>query len=290
MELGRHVCYFETVRLESGGVGTEGFCRGTVATGRSPGLFDERSLAEGKHRTEASLKVGFKTTNGHIRPTNQDSLHADEGLGLFIVADGMGGHNAGEVASSIAVQEIVKTIRDRLACGAEATPTISDSIREAHHAIFQNSQKKPEWYNMGTTVVLALFHLDRVLISHVGDSRAYAIKDGTIKPLTEDHSFVAEWVKQGIITPEEARTHRARHGLTMALGVDDVIETVVTDLPREQIECLLLCSDGLTDILDDAEILDTVSNVDDPQTACDLLVQRANEKGGQDDITVILIC
>ncbi|MEJ2719309.1 MAG: protein phosphatase 2C domain-containing protein, partial [Deltaproteobacteria bacterium] len=165
------------------------------------------------------MKIGFTTAHGRARLMNQDSLFVDEDLGLFIVADGMGGHNAGEVASSIAVQEIAKAVRDRLASGAEAARTISDSIKAAHKSIFQNSQKRPEWVNMGTTVVLALFHLDRVLISHVGDSRAYAVKDGTIEPLTEDHSFVAEWVRQGYITPQEARTHEARHGLTMALGV-----------------------------------------------------------------------
>jgi protein phosphatase len=214
----------------------------------------------------------------------------DEGLGLFIVADGMGGHNAGEVASSIAVEKIVKTIQDKLASGAEAARTIRASLRAAHRTILQNSRKKPEWDNMGTTVVLALFRQDHVLISHVGDSRAYAIKNGTITPLTEDHSFVAEWVKQGFITREEARTHGARHGLTMALGVDDVVETGVKDVPRDQIECLLLCSDGLTDMLEDAEILDTVREAADPQAACDLLVQRADERGGRDDITVILIC
>ena len=236
------------------------------------------------------MKVGFTTAHGRARPINQDSLLVDEDLGLFIVADGMGGHNAGEVASSIAVEEIANTVRDRLASGTEATRTIGDSIRAAHEAIFQNSQKKPEWTNMGTTVVLALFHLDRVLISHVGDSRAYEVKDGTIKLLTQDHSFVAEWVRQGYITAQEARTHEARHGLTMALGVDDVVHTGVTDLPRNQVECLLLCSDGLTDVLEDAEILDTIRNADDPQEACDLLLQRSNEKGATDDITVILIC
>jgi serine/threonine protein phosphatase PrpC len=236
------------------------------------------------------LKIGSKTAPGRTRWINQDCFHVDEGLGLFIVADGMGGHNAGEVASSIAVQEIVKTIEDRLASGTEAARTIRESLIAAHRTILENSREKPEWDNMGTTVVLALFHQDRVFISHVGDSRAYAIKNGTIAPLTEDHSFVAEWVKQGFITPAEARTHGARHGLTMALGVDDLIETGVTDVPRDQVECLLLCSDGLTDMLNDAEILETVRETEDPQAACDLLVLRADERGSRDDITVILVC
>jgi len=235
------------------------------------------------------LRVGFKTDSGVVSKSNEDSLHVDEQLGLFIVADGMGGHNAGEIASNIAVQKIAAAVRDGLASGEKVSNIILEAVTAANQAIFFTAASDPWWTEMGTTVVMALFHGKRVVISHVGDSRAYMIKNGSIGQLTEDHTFVAEWVKEGSITPEQARTHQARHGLTMALGIEEEVEPVITELEWSPHESLLLCSDGLTEALEDSEILDIISKATDSQEACDDLVNAANEKGGPDNITVIVI-
>jgi len=224
-----------------------------------------------------------------VSKSNEDSLHVDEQLGLFIVADGMGGHNAGEIASNIAVQKIAAAVRDGLASGEKVSSIILEAVAAANRAIFFTAASDPWWTEMGTTVVMALFHGERVAISHVGDSRAYMIKNGSIEQLTEDHTFVAEWVKEGSITLEQARTHQARHGLTMALGIDEEVDPVITEREWSPHGSLLLCSDGLTEVLKDSEILDILAKATDPQQACDALVNAANEKGGPDNITVIVI-
>jgi len=235
------------------------------------------------------LSVGFRTDPGAAKKTNEDSLHVDETLGLFIVADGMGGHNAGEIASHMAVQEISAYLRKGLKSKKNLTAVIQEAVAEANRAIFFTAAADPWWNEMGTTVVMALFHGRSVFISHIGDSRAYMVKNLAIRQLTQDHTFVAEWIREGLITPEKARTHEARHGLTMALGIEEEIEPEITELAWNGEGSLLLCSDGLTEALEDSEILDIVSTAATPQEACDALVKTANEKGGPDNISVILI-
>ena len=147
-----------------------------------------------------------------------------------------------------------------------------------------------ELAEMGTTVVLRhSFRGNRALISHVGDSRAYMITNGAMKQLTHDHTFVADWVRQGSITVEEARTHESRHGLYAALGVEDGVEPETAEWPWDNCSCLLLCSDGLTDMVPDDQIMGIVNRSDNPQEACDLLVEAANEMGGTDNISVIIV-
>lgn len=236
------------------------------------------------------LKVGFKSEKGYLREKNEDSYFVDEELGLFIVADGMGGHNAGEVASRIAVEEIHSTIRNELASGKDPVAVIYEAVTRANVAIFDRASWLPELADMGTTVVMAFVKDGRVTISHVGDSRAYLIRNGDIVQLTEDHSFITESLKQGLITREQARTHQSRHGLTMALGVEDEVEPETTELSWDGESCILLCSDGLIDVLDDSDILEIIQGAETPQAGCDALVQKASEKGSKDDITVILFC
>lgn len=237
-----------------------------------------------------NLIIGYQTHKGLVRTANEDSLFIDEELGLFIVADGMGGHNAGEVASKLAVQEIPKQVRKGLALGKDAFSVIKDAIREADRAILEASMREPAWTGMGTTVVLAFLRGNNVLIGHIGDSRAYMIRTGKITGLTEDHSLVAHWMAEGLITPEEARTHPARHTLLMALGTTGEIRPAISYQPLENHDCILLCSDGLTEMLSDSELLETVVQEDSPQDVCNQLVRRANEKGGRDNITIILFC
>jgi PPM family protein phosphatase len=236
------------------------------------------------------LKVGYLTDPGKRRPSNQDSLHIDQDLGLFIVADGMGGHNAGEVASKIAVEVTEQFVRMGLQAGKEAEEVFREALANANRSILEKASGNPAWSDMGTTLLMALATDHKVIIGHVGDSRAYLIRKGKIEQITEDHTFVYEWLKQGLITREEARSHSARHGLTEVLGVNDEVEADVAIWPWEGDLCMLLCSDGLTDMLEDNEILSIIECASEPQVACNNLVTAANGKGGEDNITVILVC
>jgi PPM family protein phosphatase len=236
------------------------------------------------------VKICYLTDPGRHRPINEDSLHVDENLGLFVIADGMGGHNAGEVASKIAVEVTAKSVREGLQGGTEADRVVLEAIADANTSIYERSLNNPAWEEMGTTLLMALIINHQMVIGHVGDSRAYLIKLGKIRQLTNDHTFVFEWLKEGLITKEQARTHHQRHGLTEAVGVSDNVESEVSVWPWEDNSCLLLCSDGLTDVLDDEEILKIVETSSAAQPACEALMSAAREKGAEDDISVILAC
>ncbi len=236
------------------------------------------------------MKVGYLTDQGKHRPSNEDNLHVDQDLGLFIVADGMGGHNAGEVASKIAVEVTSELVGRGLEAGKEVEEVFREALSNANRSIFEKASVNPAWSDMGTTLSMAFTTDHKVVIGHIGDSRAYLIEKGKIEQLTEDHTFVFDWLKQGLITREQARSHQARHGLTEVLGVTDEVEVDVAVWPWEKNTCLLLCSDGLTDMIEDEEILAIVESASDPQQACNKLVTAANREGGEDNITVILIC
>jgi serine/threonine protein phosphatase PrpC len=236
------------------------------------------------------LTIGHRTNPGRGRINNEDSLYVDKDLGLFIIADGMGGHNAGEVASKIAVEVTVRSVREGLKAGKGAEEVVREAIARANETILEKSLNNPAWEEMGSTVLMALTTDHHVIIGHAGDSRAYFIQHGNIEQLTDDHTFVFEWLKEGLMTKEQARTHHQRHGLTEVLGVTDDVEAEVSVWPWEDNACLLMCSDGLTDILEDNEILAIVETASEPQRACDTLVNEANTKGADDDITVILVC
>ncbi|MDQ7782639.1 MAG: Stp1/IreP family PP2C-type Ser/Thr phosphatase [Desulfomonilaceae bacterium] len=236
------------------------------------------------------MRVGHQTRIGRNRRVNQDRFFVDQQAGLFIVADGMGGHNAGEIAGSIAVSEISRAVREGLGTADDASVLLQESVLRAHNAIFENSVKFPSRRDMGTTVAVVLVQDDQVWVCHVGDSRVYLIGRGEIQPLTRDHTFVAEWLQEGRITPQQARTHDARHGLTMALGVDDDIRPEVTHVSWHEGQCLLLCSDGLTEMLEDSTILEIVKRAGEPDFICKELLDQALLRGGDDDITVVLVC
>lgn len=239
---------------------------------------------------EAHVRIGYKTHTGRVRSLNEDSLLVDPDLGLFIVADGLGGHNAGDVASSLAVRVISGRIRDGLSAGRNPVFLLQRAVMAANDVILTKADEKSQWRDMGTTIAVALLNDDHFLLCHVGDSRIYSLSDGSVNRLTIDHTFVEEWVKSGLISRDEARIHAARHGLTMALGVDDDIEPVLACLPWSGNECLLLCTDGLTEMLDERTLLRIIQDCDQPEQACEMLVDQANKAGGIDNITVILIC
>lgn len=233
------------------------------------------------------LKVGAKTDTGMLRSNNEDSFYVDAERDLYIVADGMGGHQAGEVASQLAVETIQSSLQNR---GNRWTiADLRESIEQANSRVLQESLQDPNKHGMGTTaVVLVISHDGHVVLAHVGDSRAYALTAQGLKQLTEDHSVVYQLVKEGKITEEEARFHPGRGALLRSLGVHQKAEIDISDTMLA-FESLLLCTDGLTEMLTDDQIEQILRDVPDPQQACETLIQSANNAGGRDNITVILV-
>jgi PPM family protein phosphatase len=237
------------------------------------------------------MKVAARTDIGRVRKNNEDALWVDEPLGLLVVADGMGGHAGGEVASAVAVKAIAAYVREHLA-GSEAVDQaaalLQAAIRTADEAIWATARTRRELRDMGTTVVLALCRGNQVHVAHVGDSRAYLLRQGELRQLTEDHSVVARLIKAGQLTPRRARSHPLRHQITRYLGGRQAVAELhcVIWWPGDY---LLLCSDGLTNMLEDQHLKELIlqSGVD-VQAACEALVARANANGGEDNISVIL--
>ena len=243
-----------------------------------------------------------KSDVGRKRHGNEDSFCLAPEIGLFVVADGMGGHAAGEVASRLAVDTIQEWVAKYLS-GADAAivgkpvPTCSreanfllSSIRLANRIIYDTAQGRREYAGMGTTVVSVLAVNDHVALAHVGDSRIYRVRGEQIVQLSRDHSLVQHQVDRGIISPEEAQGSQYKHLITRALGLKESVEVDLVEQPVLPGDFLLLCSDGLSDLLEDEEMLAIVrDHADDLEKACQTLVDRANYKGGDDNITALLI-
>lgn len=254
------------------------------------GLFVAEEPMDDHIGQNSRFRIAWKSDQGRMRTSNEDAVVIDTGLGLFAVADGMGGHKAGSVASGIAVRRLSEVVRQELAHESNAATIMHKAILAAHHAILTAARENLDCEEMGTTVVAALSsQRDSLVIGHVGDSRAYMIEQGAIEPLTQDHTFLAEWLRDKLITPEAARVHPARHGLFMALGVDDEIEPELRSVPWPEKACLLLCSDGLTDVLDEQEIVRVIEAGDSLDSACDELIAKADQNGSHDNVTVVLI-
>lgn len=237
---------------------------------------------------------------GLVRQTNQDAFAVDNDLGLWIVADGMGGHAGGEVASRIAVDSIASTIRaacssdNALPIGPSQTASLlTNALSIADKAIHDSAVQSQELEGMGTTIVVCLIcpgSPSQAVLAHVGDSRAYLLRNRLLHPLTTDHSYVQKLLSQGNLTEDEASRHPQRNVLLRALGISGQSIPDTKIQPLEPDDTLLLCTDGLTKMLADDEILSLLS---DGQTAhTDMskqLVDRANEHGGKDNTTVVLI-
>ena len=238
------------------------------------------------------MNIGYKSDAGKVRQNNEDCFIVDKEIGLFIVADGVGGHQGGEVASKLGALTIQQVIRERLAVQdkPEREAIIKEAIDQAHRAVSEKAADNHHLCGMGTTVVLGWFHYRRVYIAHVGDSRAYLINAKNITPLTEDHSVVAALLKAGKITPQEAKTHKMRHVITQCLGIDEYAGPAIKSFPIKRGDILLLCSDGLTDMVEDHEIKKEVQEKrKNLQSSANELIKLANKKGGRDNITLILI-
>ena len=232
--------------------------------------------------------VASRTDTGRVRSQNEDAVFADTSLGLLIVADGMGGHRGGEVASRLAVTTIAEYLRGASLDG-DAGDLLPKAICLADETILRCASKDPELAGMGTTAVVALCSGAEVYVAHVGDSRAYLLHDGQLRRLTEDHSLVNEMLRNGEITPREARQHHLRHYLMRSLGNRNTPRPDVRVLDWQPGDLLLLCSDGLTGMVAEHAIRRTLLRLgDDLEHACDELVRTANAKGGKDNISVLL--
>ena len=233
-------------------------------------------------------RVHGLTDVGRRRENNQDQLLVDEQRDVYAIADGMGGHAAGEVASSIAIQALAETIKD--ASEEEANQFLVDAFQEGNRRICESVLARGEWRGMGTTIVALVRRDDRVIIGHVGDSRSYVLRDGALVQLTDDHSWVAEQVRMGLLTNEEAHKHPMRNIVTRAMGNRLELEVDVSERPIHPGDVFLLCSDGLNSMLGDEQISEILSrHQDDPVEACRALIDAANEHGGDDNITVIVL-
>ena len=232
------------------------------------------------------LKHGACTDVGLLRVTNEDAYSAE--AELFIVADGMGGHNAGEVASALAVS----TIKTGAKSGLHDPVQFRDLVQQANTAIYTASLDDTDQRGMGTTVTaLAVLpgSVPRVMVANVGDSRTYIFRDGELQPVSVDHSYVQELVNEGIITRDEARLHPRRNIVTRALGIDRNVSVDVFTQEVRTGDRLLLCSDGLVDEVADADIAAVLTRFSNPQECAEALVMLANTNGGRDNTTVIVV-
>ena len=237
---------------------------------------------------------------GLVRQTNQDAFAVDNDLGLWIVADGMGGHAGGGIASRIAVDSIIGTIRAACSAGgalsiqpSRAVDLLTEALAIAHEAIHQTALQNQELEGMGTTIVACLLcpgSPSQAVLAHVGDSRAYLLRDRLLQALTTDHSYVQKLVAQGSLREDEASRHPQRNILLRALGIPSQGTPDTRIQPLEPDDVILLCTDGLTKMLPEDELLSTLLHP--PTSPIDMsrqLVDRANENGGKDNTTVVLI-
>jgi PPM family protein phosphatase len=234
--------------------------------------------------------VGLK--RGH----NEDNYLINEELNLFVVADGMGGHAGGEYASAIAVntvEEIVTSLELEAIERGTVDPLevtrhkLSHAIRLAGRRIYEKAKEQPEFHGMGTTAVVLLVDGNNAYVAHVGDSRLYLFREGRVEQLTEDHSLIAEKIRHGLLTPEEARNHRMRNVITRSLGYQEDVEVDIQVRGVRRGDCFLLCSDGLSGNVGPEEIGNALAAYG-PQEAARHLIGLACDRGGEDNITTVI--
>lgn len=246
-----------------------------------------------------ALETAYATHPGLLRELNEDSLAISTQYGLAILADGMGGYNAGEVASGMAVAVLKNDLEADLSTWyRELTrhgmhklhALLQARITRTNLSIYQSAQTQTQYAGMGTTVVLAVFFNNRITVAHIGDSRLYRLRQDDFDQITRDHSYLQEQLDTGLLTPEQARFSHNKNLLTRALGVDLEVQAEIRDYQIEPGDIYLLCSDGLTDMVSDVEIARLLQeNSNDLQHAADALIALANENGGRDNISVVLL-
>lgn len=248
---------------------------------------------------EHALRIARHTDTGQLRTRNEDAIASDASIGLAVLADGMGGYNAGDVASQMAVltvtAELIAGFNRAQQSGKQvdsdwASDLVSDAVHAANIAIYQVANEQEQCEGMGTTLVLSLFVDNRVLIGHIGDSRAYVLRDDQLRQLTNDHSLLQEQIDSGLLTPEQAKLATYKNFVTKAVGVDPITDLEINTYGVEVGDLYLLCSDGLTDMLEPYEIETTlIEGQDDLESLANTLIRKANQRGGKDNISVILI-
>ncbi|MBI3903160.1 MAG: Stp1/IreP family PP2C-type Ser/Thr phosphatase [Nitrosomonadales bacterium] len=251
-------------------------------------------------KLQEALEIASQTHSGMVRSHNEDSLTHDAACGLVVLADGMGGYNAGEVASGIAVSVLSTEIRQRMdevrpedksAEGEDmGVVLLRENVKKANASIYSAAQNQPQYSGMGTTIVTALFYDNRVAVAHVGDSRMYRLRGESFGAITRDHSLLQEQLDGGIISPEDARVSKNRNLVTRAVGIEaDVIPEVhVHEVCAGDI--YLLCSDGLNDMVEDEDIGNTLQMLQaNLPLAANQLIEMANDNGGRDNVSVILV-
>lgn len=240
------------------------------------------------------------TDTGKKRANNEDAYLVNDALGLYAVADGVGGNEGGEVASRMALETLAASLPDLLGdkdrtppagisrAGDPAFSALQLAITLSNRTIRQTRAQTPALASMGTTLTTLLLRNKHAFIAHVGDSRAYLLRSGIFSQLTNDHSLVGEQVRQGVITPEQARTSPARHVIIRALGIDEEVPIDIEKHPLQRGDRLLLCTDGLTEMVSDAEISGIIAASHPPEAVRKLLV-AANSRGGVDNITAVVV-
>lgn len=234
---------------------------------------------------------------GRVRTVNQDAFAVIDRYGVWAVADGMGGHVGGDIAAQTAIRTVeshAASLSEAL-CGGHTPPTevLTELIGQAHEAILDRTRSQPKLKGMGTTIVLlAIVPVPGPVayLAHVGDSRAYRLRAGSLTPLTRDHSVIEKYLERGILTPLTAKTHPERHVLTRALGIPASATPAIAAFPIQENDRVLLCSDGLTKMLKDDDIQRIFSVHDvDPTHLCHHLVSEALDRGGEDNVTVVVV-
>ena len=232
---------------------------------------------------------------GRARSNNEDTVLVDESLGLAVLADGMGGYQAGEVASELAATTFREEVGRWLA-GAESASDVLDtrlalgqSAQQANRQVFEAAQSKAEWAGMGTTLVAALVRDEVLWVGHIGDSRAYRLRGERLEQISRDHSLLQEQIDAGLLTEEEAARSIHRNLVTRAVGVEPEVELEVNEHELRSGDLLMLCSDGLSDMLPDARIAAVMRESDNLDAMGQALVKAANDAGGRDNISVILV-
>ncbi len=246
------------------------------------------------------LEVVRLSDVGQTRGHNEDAVASDVEIGLVVLADGMGGYQAGEVASEIAVLTIVAELKETMpglqpglfdhVFGMQAeSQLVYDAVAQANESIYTVSQSQPQCAGMGTTLVVGLFTNNKILVGHIGDSRMYRLRDDEFSQITEDHSVLQEQIKCGLITPEQAKFSNNKNLVTRALGTAPTVELELHEYDVQVGDIYLLCSDGLSDLVEDEDIHLTLSTLSaNLELAANQLIQMANDNGGKDNISVIL--
>ncbi|NTW04931.1 MAG: Stp1/IreP family PP2C-type Ser/Thr phosphatase [Peptococcaceae bacterium] len=227
------------------------------------------------------------TEVGLVRKQNEDSICLLPELSFFAVADGMGGHMAGEVASKMAIDFLVEKLKDL--SNLDSASILAQAVRQSNERVYSFSMQEGIHRGMGTTLTAAMIRKDKLILAHVGDSRAYLVRGDNIIPLTEDHSLVQEMLRSGGITTEQAKKHPRRNILTRALGVEESVTVDLKEIPLELGDILILCTDGLYNLVSDKSIYNIVISADEFESIAEYLADEALKAGGNDNISVIVV-